>query len=195
MVRLNIRPWQGNDMQLISDDARRYLLHQRLARRWIRDGGVVIASESAPGGRSTFDFVETIVSGATLQVTYNLREVSKACRFLSDYAVYLWDCEHEGEYLLCGLDKPFSAGNARPYRSVPAACYAGRFPKLRLEIHDAQVGKPSMSRTSLMTRILLPRGLCAAIHQMPSDTSAICAGMPSLRAALPRTMQTIAEDA
>jgi hypothetical protein len=217
-VRLNIRPPKVDDMQLISEDSRRYLLLQRLARRWIQEGGVVIAAASARAGeRSTFDFAETIASGATLQVTFNLREVSKACKFLSDYAVYLWNCDHEGEFVLCGIaengtygfDTPFDAGSARPYRRVPATCYAGRFPKLRLDIYDAKICRPTVSRAALMTRMLLPRGLCAAVYQnLPGNAPAkrldqvderspagsICGGMASLRAPFPGTPQTAAQD-
>jgi hypothetical protein len=203
-------------MKLISDDSRQYLLHQRMARRWIREGGVVIATGSARAGeRSTFDFAETVALGATLQVTFNLREVSKACKFLSDYAVYLWNCDHEGEFVLCGIAEngtctfgtPFDTGSARPYRRVPATCYAGHFPKLRLDIYDAEVCKPTVSRAAIMIRMLLPRGLCAAVYQsLPGNTppkhhdqvngrsaaSSICAGMASLRAPFPRTPQTVA---
>lgn len=151
-----------------------------MARRWIRDGGVVIATGSEQvGSRTTFEFVETVASGATLQVTFNLREVSKACRFLSDYAVYLWDCQREGEYLLCGLGEidayafsPPGQSNPRPYRSVAAACYAGRFPRVRLDVYDARSSKPAAPRGESVTRMLLPRGLCAAIFQNPPSTLA-----------------------
>ena len=40
-----------------------------------------------------------------LQVTFNLREVGRACKFLSNYTIYLWNCEHEAEYLLCGYSE------------------------------------------------------------------------------------------
>jgi hypothetical protein len=188
-------------MQLISDDARRYLLHRRLARRWMRDGGVVIATGSAQAGdRSTFDFAETVASGAILQVTFNLREVSKACRFLNDYAVYLWNCDHEGEYLLCGLAENDAyrlaapqSGGARPYRRVPATCYAGRLPKFSLDIYEGQVGGPSGTRAAFMTRMLLPQGLCAAIYQKPRSEAAPTY-LASVRASFPRA-RTLAQDA
>lgn len=206
-------------MQLSSDDARRYVLHQQLACRWIREGGVVIATESARGAdRPTFDFAETVVVGASLQVTFNLREVGKACKFLSDYAVYLWKCDHEGEYFLCGsaengayaFDTSYDAARARAYRRVAAACYAGRFPKLRLDIYDAEVCKPSVMSAAIMTRMLLPRGVCAAIYQnLPSGATAkrsdhanepaawnsLSGATASLRASFPRSPQTIAQDA
>ncbi len=162
-------------MEIISDDARRYLLHQRLARRWIREGGVVIATEPARAGmRSTFDFAETVTSGATLQVTFNLREVSKACRFLNDYAIYLWNCDREGEYLLCGLGKGDAhaidvGGGAlrapRPLRRVAPTCYAGSYPELRLDIYDTEMDATADMHAVFMSRMLLPRGLCAAIYQ------------------------------
>jgi hypothetical protein len=190
-------------MELISDDSRRYVLHRRLARRWIREGGVLIATARARAGdRSTFDFAETVTSGATLQVTLNLREVSKACRFLSDYAVYLWNCDHEGDYLLCGPAEndafncgvPFDVGGARPYRRVAAACYAGRFPKFSLDIYDTKVDRPTAARAAIMTRLLLPQGLCAAIYQNP-PTQAAAKHLTSPRAPFARALQTVAQDA
>jgi hypothetical protein len=189
-------------MELISSEARQYLLHRRLARRWIREGGVLIATGAAQAGeRSTFNFAETVTSGATLQVTFNLREVTKACRFLSDYAVYLWHCDQEGEYLLCGLAETdrynFAASSdvrTRPHRRVPATCYAGRLPKFNLDIYEAEAGTPCATRAAVMTRLLLPRGLCAAIYQNPfSEASAKPSA--SLKAPFPRALQTIAQDA
>ena len=191
-------------MDLLSN-ANRYLLHLRLTRRWIREGGVVIASGNARiGGRCTFDLVETVSSGATLQITINLREVSKACKFLSDYAVYLWNCDQDGEFVLCGmpehgsaLDAPFDARSARPYRRVPPTCYAGCFPKLRLDIYEAAAYRATVPRASIVTRMLLPRGLCAAVYQNPPSDVAERANGPlaSVRSPFPQTSRTIAKDA
>ena len=162
---------------------------------------LIAAASARAGDRSTFDFAETVASGATLQVTFNLREVSKACRFLGDYAVYLWNCDREGDYLLCGpaendafsFGVPFDIGGARPYRRVPATCYAGRFPKFSLDIYDTEVGRPTAARAAILTRLLLPQGLCAAIYQNPPSEAA-AKHLTGPRAPFPRALQTVAQD-
>ena len=124
--------------------------------------------------RATFELVQTVCSDATLQVTFNLREVGRACKVLSEYAVYLWNCDHEGEYELRGLAKgsavsadalKTSRSALRQYRRLAPTCYGGRHPNMDLEIHEAEATTSVPARAAIMARMLLPPGLCAVIYQ------------------------------
>jgi hypothetical protein len=99
---------------------------------------------------------------------------------LSDYAIYLWDCDRESEYILCGVADSDSHGEGAarqcaaplvPYRRLAPTCYAGRYPDLRLDIYATETGAPAAKLARIMARMLLPRGLCAAIYQ-PADAAA-----------------------
>jgi protocatechuate 3,4-dioxygenase beta subunit len=162
-------------MLLDSENIERQRVHrQHTARRWIREGGVVIAAESARGDQSRLEFSETITAGVPFQVTFNLRELSKACKFLTDYAIYLWNCDQDGDYMLYGarendsyLSAELQSSSDLPaFRRIAAACYAGRYPNMHIDIYDARHHPSAAADASLLTRMPLPRGVCAAIHQV-----------------------------
>jgi protocatechuate 3,4-dioxygenase beta subunit len=154
---------------------------QRTAYRWIREGGVVIAAEPDHSSPTRLEFSETVVLGVPLQVTFNLREVSKACRFLTDYAIYLWNCDRDGEYMLYAARENNSyleaelqtSSNLPDFKRVSAACYAGTYPNMQIDVYDARHHPSAAARESLLTHMLLPRGICAAIYQGNERTQTV----------------------
>jgi len=156
------------------------LHRQRAERRWLREGGVLIATDGgACSDQPRLEFSETIAPDVSLQVTFNLREVGRACKFLTDYAIYLWNCTQHGDY---GLYEAFENDNCswaslaastfQPYRRITATCYAGRYPGMQLIVHEAQQHPYEEPRASLLARMQLPKGVCAAIHRRNASDKA-----------------------
>lgn len=146
---------------------------RRSVFRWIRAGGVVIAFEADSNSTRIqglqaqeplgFGLSETVLAGETLQITTNLRAIGSACRRLTDYVVYLWNCERQAEYQLSLGRQPMSLAKEGLIARIAPACFAGGRPQAHLEIGIAGGAIPGGG--SVAARLILPRGLCAFVHQ------------------------------
>jgi hypothetical protein len=52
--------------------------------------------------RSSFDTSSTVAAGVPLRVELTLLDLSRSCQPLADSAVYLWNCNRDGDYSLYG---------------------------------------------------------------------------------------------
>ena len=124
--------------------------------------------------RSSFDTSSTVAAGVPLRVELTLLDLSRACQPLADSAVYLWNCNRDGDYSLYGRGiehenylrgVQFTDREGRlAFQTIFPACYSGRYPHLHLEIFKR--GERSLNATTrvLTTQLTASRAVCSRVY-------------------------------
>jgi hypothetical protein len=123
--------------------------------------------------RASFDTSSTVAAGVPLRVELRLLDIGRACRPLADFAVYLWNCNREGDYSLYGRGiehenylrgVQFTDREGRvAFQTIFPACYSGRYPHLHLEIFKTR--SLDASARVLTTQLTAPREVCSRVYE------------------------------
>jgi Dioxygenase len=125
--------------------------------------------------RSSFDTSSTVAAGVPLRVELTLLDLSRSCQPLADSAVYLWNCNRDGDYSLYGRGiehenylrgVQFTDREGRlAFQTIFPACYSGRYPHLHLEIFKK--GERSLNAATRVrtTQLTAPREVCSRVYQ------------------------------
>jgi hypothetical protein len=125
--------------------------------------------------RSSFDTSSTVAAGVPLRVELTLLDLSRACQPLAGSAVYLWNCNRDGDYSLYGRGiehenylrgVQFTDRDGRlAFQTIFPACYSGRYPHLHLEIFKK--GERSLNAATRVrtTQLTAPREVCSRVYQ------------------------------
>jgi protocatechuate 3,4-dioxygenase beta subunit len=124
--------------------------------------------------RSSFDTSSTVAPGVPLRLELTFLDLSRACRPLADSAVYLWNCDRDGEYSLYGRGLQhenylrgvqFTDDKGRVgFQTIFPACYAGRYPHLHLEVFRQKARSFNANTRVLTTQLTAPREACARVY-------------------------------
>lgn len=128
--------------------------------------------------RSSFAASTAVAPGVPLQVTLCLVNAGDACKPLSGCAVYLWNCNRDGEYSLYGRGienenylrgVQFSDSNGYVrFTTIFPACYPGRYPHLHLEVFKSDTLPLTRSSRLLTTQLRVPREACVQVYENAS---------------------------
>lgn len=124
--------------------------------------------------RSSFGSSSAVAAGVPLRLELTLLDAHRACRPLSKAAVYLWNCDREGQYSLYGrgiehenylrgVQFTDESGRAS-FMTIFPACYAGRYPHLHLEIFRPDVRSLDSGARILTTQLTAPADNCARVY-------------------------------
>jgi protocatechuate 3,4-dioxygenase beta subunit len=124
--------------------------------------------------RPSFGTSSTVAPGVALHLELTFLDLSRACQPLADSAVYLWNCDRDGEYSLYGrgLEREnylrgvqYTDGQGRvEFQTIFPACYAGRYPHLHLEVFKANARSLDARTRILTTQLTAPREVCARVY-------------------------------
>ena len=100
--------------------------------------------------------------------------ISRTCQPLADSAVYLWNCNRDGDYSLYGRGiahenylrgVQFTDHEGRvAFQTIFPACYSGRYPHLHLEIFKQSARSLEVSTRVLTTQLSAPREVCSRVY-------------------------------
>jgi protocatechuate 3,4-dioxygenase beta subunit len=125
--------------------------------------------------RTSFDTSSTVAAGVPLRLQLTLLDISRACQPLADSAVYLWNCNRDGDYSLYGrgiehenylrgLQYTDQEGRVA-FQTIFPACYSGRYPHLHLEIFKRSAHSLDASTRVLTTQLTAPREVCSRVYE------------------------------
>jgi protocatechuate 3,4-dioxygenase beta subunit len=125
--------------------------------------------------RPSFDTSSTVAAGVPLRLHLTLQDISRACQPLADCAVYLWNCNRDGDYSLYGRGiehenylrgVQFTDHEGRvAFQTIFPACYSGRYPHLHLEIFKQSARSLDATTRVLTTQLIAPREVCSRVYE------------------------------
>ena len=120
-------------------------------------------------------------AGVPLTVILQLVNINDGCAVLTDYAIYLWHCDRDGNYSLYsnatlsedylrGVQQTDSNGNVT-FDTIFPGCYSGRWPHIHFEIYRS-VSVATTSTNKLRTsQLALPQAACSNVYNTASGYS------------------------
>jgi len=124
--------------------------------------------------RASFGTSSTVAAGVPLRLELTLLDINSACKPLANSAVYLWNCNRDGDYSLYGrgieLENylrgvQFTDDEGRVgFRTIFPACYSGRYPHLHLEIFKQNARSLDATTRLLTTQLTAPREVCSRVY-------------------------------
>jgi len=124
--------------------------------------------------RASFGTSSTVAAGVPLRLELALLDVNSACKPLANSAVYLWNCNRNGDYSLYGRGiehenylrgVQFTDEEGRVgFETIFPACYSGRYPHLHLEIFKQHARSLDANTRVLTTQLTAPREVCSRVY-------------------------------
>jgi protocatechuate 3,4-dioxygenase beta subunit len=122
--------------------------------------------------RSSFLNSTTTAGGVRVDITLTIVNVNASCAALSNYAIYIWHCDANGEYSLYdlptesylrGIQVTNSSGQVT-FTTIFPGCYAGRYPHIHFEVFSSLAGATSGRASALISQLAMPRDQCTAVY-------------------------------
>ncbi|WP_211234516.1 hypothetical protein [Solimonas soli] len=118
----------------------------------------------------------TDATGVLLELTLTLADYDNDCTPMADYWIYIWHCDHAGDYSLYssgvtgenylrGVQQTDANGQVKFITYFPA-CYSGRWPHIHVEIYDATSTHPTTRNKNLLrtTQLCMPEDICKTVY-------------------------------
>lgn len=113
-------------------------------------------------------------AGVPLTVALKLVNINAACAPLAGYAVYMWQCDRDGNYsmysravvnedYLRGVAATNASGEVT-FTTVFPACYSGRWPHIHFEVYPSLAVATSASNKIQTSQLALPQDVCNAVY-------------------------------
>ncbi|MCP8890408.1 dioxygenase family protein [Sphingomonas faeni] len=122
--------------------------------------------------RASFIGTTTVATGTQLRITLTLVDVDATCAPLANYAVYLWQCDRNGDYSLYsaptesylrGVQVTDAAGQVT-FTTIVPGCYDGRYPHMHFEVFSSLTAATGGRHAILTSQLAMPAALCNAVY-------------------------------
>jgi protocatechuate 3,4-dioxygenase beta subunit len=118
--------------------------------------------------RSSFESLSGTAEGVPLTVKLPVQDASKGCAAFAGAAVYLWQCDREGQYSLYTVtDRNYLRGvqaagedGVVTFDSVFPGCYSGRWPHIHFEVYPTLAAATDDANKIATSQIALPEDAC-----------------------------------
>ncbi|MEQ1931230.1 MAG: intradiol ring-cleavage dioxygenase [Parvularculaceae bacterium] len=122
--------------------------------------------------RPSLGSVTGTADGVPVEMSIALVDVNRSCAPLSGYAVYVWQCDANGEYSLYEIpDRNYLRGvgvtgadGKVAFTTVFPGCYPGRYPHIHFEVYDNLARATSFANRRLVSQLALPEDACAEVY-------------------------------
>jgi len=122
--------------------------------------------------RSSFGGLSGAAAGVQLTLTINLVNTNASCAALSDYAIYLWHADQNGQYSIYDLPQQnylrgvqaTNANGQATFTSIFPGCYAGRYPHMHFEVYRSLSTATNYSNRLLVSQFAMPAAACTAVY-------------------------------
>jgi protocatechuate 3,4-dioxygenase beta subunit len=131
--------------------------------------------------RSSFGSQTNTAPGIPLTLTINLVNSNNSCATLSDYAIYIWHCNRDGEYSLYAADiqnenylrgvQVTDSNGQVTFTTIFPACYSGRYPHIHIEVYPSLSAATSYSNAVLTSQIAMPSAIASAVYETATGYS------------------------
>lgn len=122
--------------------------------------------------RASFIGTTTVATGTRLSITLTVVDVNATCAPLANYAVYLWQCDRNGNYSLYsaptesylrGVQVTDAAGQVT-FTTIVPGCYDGRYPHMHFEVFSSLTAATGGRYAVLTSQLAMPAALCNAVY-------------------------------
>jgi protocatechuate 3,4-dioxygenase beta subunit len=120
-------------------------------------------------------------SGVPLTVTFKLVNVNNGCRNLAGYAIYMWQCDINGNYSMysSGVTKETylrgvqvtDANGEVTFTTVFPGCYDGRIPHIHFEIYKSLAVATKLTNVSKVSQLTFPIATMSEVYSNRSEYS------------------------
>ncbi|HUB90933.1 MAG TPA: hypothetical protein VMA74_14505 [Dyella sp.] len=140
--------------------------------------------------RSSFGVSTATAPGVPLTLNIRLANVRAQCSALSGHAIYVWQCNRDGDYSLYadnlrqenylrGVQVTDAHGEVS-FRTIFPGCYAGRWPHIHFEVYRSLSAATGYDKAMLVSQFALPSSTCAAVYAKASGYAASQAELAGL---------------
>ena len=121
--------------------------------------------------RASFLSTTTVATGVAVSITLTLVDVDARCTPLVGYAVYVWQCDRNGDYSLYtapaesylrGVQVSDAHGQVT-FTTIFPGCYAGRYPHLHVEVFSSLAAATAGRYSVLTSQLVMPSAICATV--------------------------------
>jgi protocatechuate 3,4-dioxygenase beta subunit len=124
--------------------------------------------------RSSFGSSTTTAQGVPLTINLTIQDSGAACKPLAGAAVYLWQCDRDGNYSLYsaaaanenylrGVQEADDNGLVT-FQSIFPACYPGRWPHVHFEVYPSLAMATDEANKVATSQIALPKDACDEVY-------------------------------
>lgn len=126
---------------------------------------------------------QTVAEGIPLKIELTLVNANGNCAELSDYVVYLWHADRQGQYsmysnavkdenYLRGIQAADSQGTLS-FDSIFPGCYDGRWPHIHFEVYRSLTAATNSKNKIATSQIALPASACKLVYANSSYSSSV----------------------
>lgn len=124
--------------------------------------------------RNSFNGATGVAAGVPLTIKLQIVNSNGSCASLEGFAVYLWQCDRDGNYSLYssgvttqnylrGVQATDSGGNVA-FTSIFPGCYAGRVPHVHFEVYRSLAAATSASNRIKTSQFTFPVATCNEVY-------------------------------
>ena len=124
--------------------------------------------------RSSFGSTSGVADGVPLDIDLTVLDAANGCGPLSGAAVYLWQCDRDGNYsmyspavanenYLRGVQEADASG-AVGFTSIFPACYSGRWPHIHFEVYPNLADATNAANKMATSQLALPEDICQSVY-------------------------------
>ncbi len=125
---------------------------------------------------------KNVAAGVPTSIELTLVNLNNKCAPLSNYAVYAWHCNREGQYsmysngvtdedYLRGVQVADSSGRLT-FQTIFPACYVGRWPHVHFEVYPSLDTANGSGNAILTSQLALPEDVCKTVYGSAEGYSA-----------------------
>ena len=122
--------------------------------------------------RPSFINTTTVATGVRVDLTITVVNVNASCARIAGYAVYLWQCDRNGNYSLYDLPNESylrgvqvtDANGQVTFTTVFPGCYAGRYPHMHFEVFSSLTNATAGRFAVLTSQLVMGQTVSAQIY-------------------------------
>lgn len=133
--------------------------------------------------RSSFNGATGVAAGVPLTIKLQIVNSSGSCASLEGFAVYLWQCDRDGNYSLYssgvttqnylrGVQATDSGGNVT-FTSIFPGCYSGRVPHVHFEVYRSLTAATSASNRIKTSQFTFPVATCNEVYATSAYSASV----------------------
>lgn len=133
--------------------------------------------------RSSFNGPTGVAAGVPLTIRLRLVNVNAGCAPLDGYAIYIWQCDRDGNYSLYstgvtdqnylrGVQVSDSSGNLA-FTTIYPGCYPGRVPHVHLEIYRSLAAAGNAANRIRTSQFTFPEAVSNAVYATPAYAGSV----------------------
>jgi protocatechuate 3,4-dioxygenase beta subunit len=124
-----------------------------------------------------------VAAGVPLSIRLQVVNTNGGCGALDGYAIYIWQCDRDGNYSLYSpgtSDQNFLRGvqvsdsnGSMSFTTIYPGCYPGRVPHVHFEIYRSLAAAGNVSNRILTSQFTFPEAASNAVYATPGYSGSV----------------------